>query len=165
MTLSTIIWTLVGTLALLGGGAITGKKTFHVETMIPAPPEMIWKVLMDQANYEKWNTVLIPKDGELKEGATISYEMRDDKGETSLIKIKVAKLEPNKELNQKGGIPGILSFNHRYILEPVNNGTKLIQHEIDQGLGMWFWDSSWIEPAYKKSADGIKALLQQKYNQ
>jgi hypothetical protein len=61
-----------------------------------------------------------------------------------------------KELNQSGGFPGILTFDHYYLLEKVDKGTKVIQKEDYSGIGVWFWDNSWIEPAYIKINEALK---------
>ena len=53
-----------------------------------------------------------------------------------------------RELNQVGGIPGILNFDYKWLLEPVDGGTRVVQHEEYHGIGVWFWDESWVEPAY-----------------
>ena len=42
----------------------------------------------------------------------------------------------------------MLTFNHQYILQPEDGGTRIIQHEEYRGLGVWFWDESWVTPAY-----------------
>ena len=61
-----------------------------------------------------------------------------------------------KKLNQFGGMRGILTFDHQWLLEPVEGGTKVIQHEEYRGIGVWFWDYSWVEPAYTKANDALK---------
>lgn len=68
----------------------------------------------------------------------------------------VVVMTPEKELRQKGGVPGILTFDHRWLLEPVPGGTRVTQYEVDRGIGLWFWDSSWIEPAYSKVNNALK---------
>ena len=53
-------------------------------------------------------------------------------------------------LNQCGGYKGIITFDHHYILEKVEGGTKFIQREDYTGLYVHFWDASWVEPAYSR---------------
>ena len=41
-----------------------------------------------------------------------------------------------------------MTFDHRWLLEHADGGTKVIQHEVDRGIGLWFWNEDLIEPAY-----------------
>ena len=55
---------------------------------------------------------------------------------------------PEREINQVGGIPGVLTFDHTWRIDPVPDGSKVTQHEEYRGLYVWFWDPSWVEDAY-----------------
>ncbi len=129
---------------------LAGRKSVQTELIIPADPEKIWAVLMDLHGYREWNPVLIPLKGELLEGAEIRYEMIQPDGRTSGLNAKVKKLIDQKLLNQFGGIPGLLTFDHKYILDPVEEGTRVTIHEDYRGIGVPFWNASWVEPAYEK---------------
>ena len=54
-----------------------------------------------------------------------------------------------------GGLPGVLTFDHYWTLEPVDGGTRVTQHENYSGICAWFWDQGWFEDAYGSS---IRAL-------
>lgn len=139
------------TVILLGSFLLlAGCTSVHTELFIPAEPEEVWAVLVDARGYEEWNPVLIPIEGELIEGKTVKYQMTEPNGKQSEIEAEVVKIIEEKELNQYGGMWGILTFDHKYVLEPVEGGTKVIQQEEYNGIGVWFWDNSWIEPAYNK---------------
>ena len=47
---------------------LVSRKSVHSEIIIPALPQEIWKVLMDQNAYPEWNPVLIPVRGKLEKG-------------------------------------------------------------------------------------------------
>ena len=138
-----------------------GCKAVHTEITIPADPEIIWSVLTDAPAYHEWNPVLVPIEGDLQEGKKIKYQMTQPDGKQSEITAKVKKMVELKELNQGGGIPGILTFDHRYLLEPVDGGTLVIQHEEYRGIWVWFWDASWVEPAYRKVNDALRNRVAQ----
>ena len=152
---------LLSLLLLIAGSHFLVSKKFHAETHIQADPKKVWSFLVDESKYKEWNSVLIPINKNITQGKKIKYEMTDHNNKKSTITIKVKKMIPKKELNQVGGIPGILTFNHRYTLEPTKNGTKLIQYEIDRGIALLFWDSSWVESAYQKSGENLKILIEQ----
>jgi hypothetical protein len=162
MSLSTLAWVILGISVITVTSAFAVKKTFHVETFIEAKPEVVWKALIDESRYSEWNTVMLPLDGEkLVQGKTVKYFMIDQNGKKSEIKTEVKTMIENKELNQVGGMPLILTFDHKYILKEVDGGTMLIQDEIDRGIGLWFWDSSWIEDAYATSANNLKKMIEE----
>jgi hypothetical protein len=141
--------------------SLTGCATVHTEIEIKATPEEVWSVLMDKEGYTEWNPVLIPVEGNLVEGEKLKYRMINHDGTESLVDTKVIKLEEQKLLNQYGGIPAILTFNHKWILEPIADGTRVTQHEEYRGIGVWFWDYGWVEPTYAKANAALKVQVVQ----
>ena len=141
-----------------------GRKTFHVELIIPAPPEQIWAVLMDTQAYGEWKPVFTQVDGSYQQGGTVRNTVVDPNGNVLNIKASVDSLVANRELRQSGGLFGFLTFDHQWLLEPVDEGTKVTQLEFDQGLYMWFWDSSWIEPSYTKVSEALRDRVAAKSN-
>ncbi|MEX3010310.1 SRPBCC family protein [Hoeflea sp. TYP-13] len=136
--------------------ALIGRETFHVEVTIPAPPEEVWAVLMDTSAYGDWNPVFTKVEGEYNEGANIRNTVQAPDGQILDIETTVKVLNENRELRQTGGMTGLLTFDHQWLLESVEGGTRVTQHEIDQGLYMWFWDSGWIEPSYAKVSEALR---------
>lgn len=140
----------------------TGKKTFHVELTIPAPPEAVWAVLTDAKAYAEWNPVFVRVEGEFREGTEVRTTVKEPGKPDVVITSQVLKVSPNQELNQFGGIRGIITFDHRWLLEPVEGGTKVIQHEVDRGIYVWFWGSDWVEPAYLKASEALRERVLQR---
>ncbi len=139
--------------------AIFGHKKVHAELVVPAPPSAIWAVLTDAPRYKEWNPVFVDVAGEHKEGAKLTYQMKDQSGNTSSVTVTVKKVDPERELNQAGGIPGILTFDHHWVLEPVEGGTRVTQYEEYRGVGVWFWDPSWFEVQYQKAIESLRDRL------
>ena len=133
----------------------------HTEITIPADPEMVWSVLTDASGYKEWNPVLVPIEGDLREGEKLKYQMTEPDSKQSEITARVKKMVEHQELNQGGGIPGILTFDHKWLQEPVNEGTRVTQHEDYRGVGVLFWDASWVEPAYRNAMKhlGTESLI------
>lgn len=154
------MWTWVKCLiGLIVIGAIVmawlGHKTVHTEIVIPAPPSLVWSVLTDASSYKDWNPVFIEVEGEYREGAKLTNQVREKNDQQSEIVSTVVKLTPERKLNQFGGIRGILTFDHQWLLEPVNGETRVTQHEEYRGFWVWFWDASWVEPAYAKANQAL----------
>lgn len=135
---------------------LLGKKSVHAAIVINASTEKVWSVLMDKSVYREWNTVLIPVKGELKEGSKVEYEFHQDENTQSVIPSKVLAIEENKLLNQGGGITGVLTYNHKYILEKTEDGTKVIIHEDYKGVGVPFWNPAPVQKAYERLCEDLK---------
>ena len=140
-------------------GALT-TTTFHVETVIAAPAEQIWGVLTDTAAYPDWNPTFVEVQGAYAQGGKVLNKVQDPSGSVLEMTATVATLTPAQELRQKGGVPLVITFDHRWILEPVEGGAKVTQREVDRGLYLWFWNSDWIEPAYAKTNAALKARVE-----
>ncbi len=155
-----MLWTILKwglpVLAIVAIAGVLTRKTFHVETLIAASPEQVWNVLMATEEYPDWNPVFVEVDGAYVEGAKLSNNVLDPSGKTLEMTSSVVTMIPKRELRQKGGFLGILTFDHSWRLEPVPGGTKVTQYEIDRGIGLWFWNSDWIEPAYATAGDALK---------
>ena len=136
-------------------GALT-RVTFHVELDIPAPPDAVWSVLTDTERYPEWNPTQIAVQGKHVEGEKITATFAPPEGDPLNIEMTVRTVDAPKRLRNGGGTPGVLTFDHSWILEPIDGGTRVIQHEVDGGIGMWFWDSSWIEPAYRRASEALR---------
>ncbi len=152
-------WTLLifVVLAILVVLYFTGKKSVHHELTIDASPEKVWMVLTNTDNYDAWNPVMKLIKGEgIKEGNELTYQFTQDENNKSEIPAKVIRVEANKLLNQAGGIPLILTYNHKYRLEADGNGTKVVIQEDYRGIGVNFWNPKPVEEAYGRLNQALK---------
>ena len=133
-----------------------GKKSVHHEISINASPEKVWKVLTDMNAYDQWNPTMKLVNGEIKVGNKVTYQFTQDENNISEIPATVKQIIPNKLLNQSGGIPLVLTYNHKYILEPENDGTKVTIHEDYSGIGVNFWNPKLVELAYARLNKALK---------
>ena len=143
-------------LAILVVLYIVGRKSVHSEVLISAPVDQVWSVLMDTEKYNEWNEVLVLIEGRLEQSAKVKYMFTQDPENSYEISSTVKAIIENQILNQGGGMPGVLSFDHRYILEPDANGTKVIIHEDYRGIGVPFWNPAPVEKAYNKLIQALK---------
>lgn len=146
---------LSGALVILIAAAVFSHKSYKVERIINAPPEVVWGVLMDTGSYGDWNPVFIKVVGAYEPGGTVQNTFQSPSGETFDVTNRVTEVVPQKLLRQKGGVTGIITFDHQWQLEPVEGGTRVTQYEIDRGLYVWFWDDSWIISSYTKTLDAL----------
>lgn len=153
-------WALPLLAILAVAGALT-RKQFEVSTVIAAPPDQVWAVLMDTEAYPDWNPVFVEVSNAYEEGGMVRNKVRDPDGKILEMNATVRVLTPETELRQSGGVAGILTFDHRWLLEEVEEGTRVTQYEVDRGIGLWFWNSDWIEPAYQQVVERLEKRVQE----
>ena len=134
----------------------TGNKTVSHKITINAAANNVWAVLMDVDTYKEWNPVMQLNEGIIKEGEIVKYQFTQAQDNSYEIPIKVVKIEPNQLLNQKGGIPMVLTYNHQYILKELGNKTEVEIKEQYKGLYVNFWNPKPVEAAYKRLNEALK---------
>lgn len=134
----------------------TGRKSVHQEILIDATPTEVWNVLTATEQYKVWNPVMLLKKGNIVEGQKVVYRFTQDADKSYDIPTTVKKIEREKLLNQGGGMTGLLTFDHRYIIEPTDGQTQLIIHEDYAGIGVNFWNPAPVDQAYQRLAKAIK---------
>ena len=154
------LWAVIVSIGALVALFINSRTVMHTEIVIDAPPEDVWAVLMDTEKYPEWNPVFVEVDGTFEVGASLANQVVEPGKDAVTMNATVKAIEPLKRINQGGGLPGVITFDHNYYLEAENGGTRVIQHEVDQGFYMYFWDSSWVEPAYASVNEALKERVE-----
>ncbi|MEM7271141.1 MAG: SRPBCC family protein [Pseudomonadota bacterium] len=142
-------------LAVLLVLALTTKAEFTAETIIDAPPEKVWEVLMATEAYPDWNPTFVRIDGAFEDGEVTNHVLFPD-GEIVAIATQVAEATAPNTLKQSGGVPLLLTFENEWTLTSEGTGTRARLYEVNNGLYLWLWDESWVEPAYQKVAEALK---------
>ena len=93
--------------------------------------------LMDTGRYGEWNPIFVSADGRFEEGGTVRYQMRTADGGTTPVEPRVRRLVGERELNQFGGMRGVLTFDHTWRLEPVAGGTRVTQQQPASACHHW----------------------------
>ena len=133
-----------------------GRKSAHAEVTIPTQPEIVWENLSNVSKVKAWNSILIPIAGELKEGSKVTYEFyQDEGGKAAVMSAAVKEIVPLKMINQTGGMPLILTFDHKYLIEQVPEGTKVTIHEEYRGVMVPFLESVICRKSLRATAGRI----------
>lgn len=158
-----IMYIVIGIFILLAILLWSGKKSVSTDIVINANAQKVWQVLFDFEKYSQWNTVLKLTKGKVEVGSDVVYKFTQDEQKSYDVSAKVVNIIPNKLLNQYGGMPFILTYNHRYILEPLDDKTRVSIKEDYRGIGVNFWNPKEVKKAYarlnlalKKRVESIK---------
>jgi hypothetical protein len=105
------------------------ENEVRTELVIPAPIDAVWRVLVDFGGYADWNPVMeyTQVDGaktKVKAAKGTPFE-RDFEGE-------ITSMEPHV-LASQGGDPETFFGRHRWELEEVDGGTRLVNVEEFSG--------------------------------
>lgn len=142
--------------------SLTGRKTFRVETVVDAPPTAVWAALTDPASYPEWNPVFVSVDGVFEEGAEVTTTVREPGRADVDLTGDVVTVRPEAEIHQRLGVPLLITSDHRWLIAPEGDGTRVVQDEVDVGLMVWFWDSDWVEGAYRAANEALGAYAAEK---
>lgn len=143
---------------------LLGKKSVHHEIEIKASPAQVWEVLTNMQAYGEWNPVMQLLEGDLKVGNKLKYQFTQDAENVSKIGATVKQIVPNKLLNQAGGMPMVLTFNHKYILDDLGGSTKVTIHEDYTGVGVHFWNPKPVGDAYGRLNEALKKRVEYLHN-
>lgn len=135
------------------------EETFEASIAIAASPDKVWSVLMDTERYHKWNPTYVSVSSGNGPGARIQTRVVKPDGESFAMTTTVTSMVANRELRQAGGLAGVLTYNHAWLLSPLSNGTLVRQVDVDRGAYLWFWDASWVEPAYQRANEALAARV------
>lgn len=126
-------------------------KKLYSEIQIDASPEIVWEILLDFEAYPEWNPFMPSIDGKAKVDSKLRVRIEPPVGKGATFRPAVTVVESNRRFEWFGkmGLRGIFDGRHRFEIEPVSGGTRLIQSEEFTGA---------LVPLLAKSLDrGTKA--------
>ena len=135
---------------------VMGCSDISTQIVIPASPVEVWKVLVDTKGYQDWNPTWRPKEGSLQQGAYIKYDYTQPGEEPIEMRFIVGKSVRPVVIEQSAGTSGLFTNEHRWVLEEVEDGTRVTQMESFSGILVLFSDLSWVEEAYRSVNEGLK---------
>lgn len=136
----------------------------HLEAIIEimAPPEQVWRVLMDFERYPEWNPFIIRLEGIAGVGETLREVVRLPDGKQVRFNCRVVDLVPNHRLVWEGfaGAPFLFLGKHEFLLEESAQGTRFIQRETMTGLLLPFLKVEANLPGYHQMNQALKARVE-----
>ena len=102
---------------------------------IAAPPEAVWRVLVDWASYPDWNPTLRAIAGQPRKGAKITVSIASPVG-TLPIAAVVTRFAVNTGLtwHSKLQVSGLFDRDHIIDVEPAAGGSRITQTQTFAGV-------------------------------
>ena len=105
----------------------------HTCVAIDAPAFSVWNLLVDFANYAKWNPFITKIRGELRQGSRLDMEIMLN-GKAVAVNPTVAGVEMERQIVWEGRIGSLFASEHRIAIEPLTHDrVALIQGEKFSG--------------------------------
>jgi hypothetical protein len=137
-------------------------KEIRTEIDIGAGPLRVWQVLTDFEKYPEWNPFIRQIDGQPVEGAKLRIHITTPAGAKREYSPKVTRVVAERELRWLGKMPGLLSGEHIFSIEPVgDNSVRLVHREVFGGLLTSFFGSS-LDTDVKKGFEEMNAALKKR---
>jgi hypothetical protein len=106
------------------------------EIDIAAPPDQVWRHLVDLPAYGAWNPFITAASGSVQAGQRLTLRMEPPGGRAMTFRPQVTEVVPGEVLEWLGhlGVPGVFDGRHRFELSATPSGTHLVQREEFSGL-------------------------------
>lgn len=136
-------------------------KEIRTEIDIGTSPLRVWQVLTDFASYPEWNPFIGKVEGQPVEGAKLRIHITTPAGVNREYSPKVTRVVEGQELRWLGKMPGLLSGEHIFTIEPAGNNVRLVHREVFGGLLTSFFGSS-LDNDIKKGFEEMNSALKKR---
>lgn len=124
------------------------RHSIETSIAIAAPPDRVWKVLLDFARYPEWNPFIRSIEGSPVEGAVLTVNIQPPGGKPMRFRPIVLRHAAGREFRWKGRllVPGLFDGEHHFRLSQAADGSTLLGHGEDfNGL---------LVPLFRRALDG-----------
>jgi hypothetical protein len=145
---------------------------FEVELKVDAPPEYLWKVLIDFKSYSEWNPFITQIEGEPKIGSYITLQVKMDPNLDSirLSKEMIVSLKENQHLSYDSHFLSSSFFNaiRWQTIRPTEDGKSSLYHSQQKISGLAAWPISHafgdrISAGFEASSIAFKKRVEELY--
>ncbi|WP_375387448.1 SRPBCC family protein [uncultured Amnibacterium sp.] len=133
-------------------------KFIEAEIVVPAPPESVWKVLVDAGSWPIWDSGVEHVDGRIALGERITIRSSAAPGRG--FPVTVTTFDSPRTLVLSGGMPlGLFRGVRTYTLAAEPGGTRFRMREEYTGVMLpMIWRSMPdLQPSFDRFAAGIAA--------
>ena len=100
-------------------------KELRSEITINAPADLVWNALTDLDSFYEWNPFVRRAAGEVRVGEKLDVYLKAPGGMGMSFKLRVVKVEPNRNFRWLGHplMPGIFDGEHIFEIEPYGDAS------------------------------------------
>lgn len=134
---------------------------YKASTVIDAPPEKVWEVLTNLADWPQWDPYCDKVEGQLILGKKVKVYTKLNPGKA--FPVKVAEIVPNQRMTWTGGMPfGLFKGERTFVLTPVDGKTEFTMREVFSGpmLGPIGKSLPDMTDAFEKFVEGLKTRVE-----
>lgn len=136
-------------------------KFFEASSVINAPAESVWKVLVDSASYPSWDSGVTKVDGTIALGNPLKLYVTAFPGRA--FPVKVAELEASKKMTWRGGMPlGAFTGVRTFVLASQGSAVKFTMREEFTGWMLPLIGSKMpdLQPSFDQFVNGLKKRVE-----
>jgi hypothetical protein len=138
LVVAVVVVLLLAVLAVGGSAALdTPSRTATAETIIDAPRELVWDVLMDFDAYPDWNPLMTSVQGTAAVGQTLDIHLTPPGGPERDLHAKVFVFKPPRKLRWQSRmlVPGLRDLEYEVIVAPLGpSRAQVVQRARYEGL-------------------------------
>ena len=139
------------------------EHAFEAAVTIAAPPQTVWSILTDAADYPNWDSGVTSVEGTIGPEKTITVHAAINPGRT--FPVKVTEFVEPASMKWTGGMPlGLFIGERTFTLTPRADGqTEFSMREEYHGpFTAMIWGSiPDLQPSFAQFANGLKARAEQ----
>jgi hypothetical protein len=131
----------VAALAVLAVGVSAAldrpSKSSSTTTVVDAPRDEVWRIVLDFDAYPQWNPYLRSVEGRPREGGTLDVHVEPPGGEGQDVSASVTVFRPPRKLQWRSRllVPGVRDLEYEVIVEPLGpNRAQVVQRARYEGI-------------------------------
>jgi hypothetical protein len=134
---------------------------FAVERTIKAPPEKVWKVLVEARRLAGEAFGITRLEGDIAKGRKL--KLWSSVSPNRAFPLTVTEMEPHRAMVWRGGMPfGLFTGTRTFTLTPAGEGTRFHMREVYEGPMAALIRKSMpdLDPSFRQFADALAAAAE-----
>jgi hypothetical protein len=136
------------------------SKSAETTTVVDAPRETVWRVVVDFDEYPAWNPYLRSVAGQPEEGGTLDVHLDPPGGDGQDVSASVTVYRPPRKLQWRSRllVPGLRDLEYEVIVEPLGQGrAQVVQRARYEGVLSVLSDAEETRAGLQQMSRALKA--------